>query len=159
MDKLTLSTPWANYFHELRAFFKEDDSIEVVYDNDEPEIKIFVDGTAKYEALSQLLPTEKDFGDIVLKITLIPANTNPSRARLIKDALEGNKAFSFMETVQGAMSNPITYVVFKNKVVQYFTDDLGDYYGQRSTLYEDIARELIGGEEGICFCTDLPEEE
>ena len=157
MQKFNLSTPWANYFHELQAFFREDECVKITYDNEVPEVKIRVDGNAKAEALAQLLPSEKEFGAVTLKITIIPSNATPSRAALIRDALSGNKAFSFMETVKEAMSNPITYVVFKNKVLQYFTDNLGDIYGQRSTLYQDVAEELFGGEEGICFCTDLPE--
>lgn len=159
MNGIMLSAPWVNYYHELEAFFKEDPAIKVVYDHDNVEIKLYVDGPAKADALLQLLPNEIEFGTTVLKINVIPSNLKASRADLVKIALEGNKAFSFAETVQGPMSNPMTFVVFKNKVVQYFTDDLSDYFGVRSTLYQDMAKELFSEDEGVYFCTDLDEEE
>ena len=53
--------------------------------------------------------------------------------------------------------NPITYVVFVNEVVQYFNDDLGDVYGQCSTLYQEIAKDVFGETEGVFFCTDVEE--
>ena len=57
-------------------------------------------------------------------------------------------------TVDLLYQRPITYVVFRNEVVQYYTDDLGDYFGMASTLYEDIARDLFSEVDGIYFCTN-----
>lgn len=160
MNNVNLSAPWVNYFHELEAFFAEDPDVIVTYNNENVEIHLYVEGSAKAEALSELLPNEKEFGPVTLKIVVIPSNATPTRASLIRDALAGNKAFSYMETIKlGPYANPMNFVVFKNKVVQYFTDNLGDIHGVKSTLYEDMAREIFGGEEGIYFCTDLPEEE
>ena len=157
MSKTKLSAPWVNYYHELEAFFAEDNSVNVQYNNDIPEINIYVDGPAKANALSKLIPEEKVFGTTTLKINVIPSNKQESRAELIKAALEGNKAFVFAETIQGPMSNPMTFIVFKNKVVQYFTDDLSDYFGVRSTLYQDMAKELFSEDEGVYFSTNIAE--
>ena len=159
MNKVTLTTPWAEYYNELEALFAEDPDVKIAYDNDEYTVKIFVDGTAKADALAQLLPTEKAFGNVTLTIIVVPANESPTRASLIRDAFMGNEALSYIQSIEGIMSNPMTFVVFKNKVVQYFNDDLGDINGMRSTLYQDIAKEIIGQEGGIFFCTDLPDEE
>jgi len=51
----------------------------------------------------------------------------------------------------------LTYVLFKNKVVQYFIDNIGDYNGMKSTLYEDIARDIFEDVDGVFFCTALPD--
>ena len=159
MIDMKLSAPWVNYFHELEALFREDPDVKLTYNNDDKSITLYVNGTAKAEALEELLPEEMDFGQVTLSIIVIPSNEKRTKASLLKDAFAGNEAFSFMETIQGPMSNPMTFIVFKNKVVQYYTDNMGDIYGQRSTLYQDMAKEIFGESEGVFFCTDLPKEE
>ena len=52
------------------------------------------------------------------------------------------------------MTNPLHYVVFKNRVVQYWSDNLGDINGNTSTLYENIARDVFGETDNVCFNTD-----
>jgi hypothetical protein len=55
---------------------------------------------------------------------------------------------------------PLTYVVFKNRVVQFFNDNLNDPHGVISTLYQDIADEIFAdmpyqAHGGIAYCTDV----
>lgn len=155
-----LIAPWAEYYHEVKALFGDDPEIKIEYDDNLPEVKIYVENAEKAAALTQLLPTEKIYGRIVLKITVIPANNgNQSLSSVYEAAFTGNPAFSYMETVEGILSNPISFLVFKNKVVQYYNDDLGDINGYRSTLYQDIAKDLFENTDGVFFCTDKPEEE
>ena len=54
----------------------------------------------------------------------------------------------------------ITYVIFKNCVVQFFNDNLNDAHGVISTLYQDIAAELFAdylerSKRGVHFNTDV----
>ena len=148
-------SPWAVYAHQIDAFFKKDDDVTVVYDNDIPKVSLYVRDEKKANALMRLLPPTKNFGNIDLKIIVIPANKLISNVELFADALEGNEAFSRIVTVEDAfMSNPINYVLFEKEVVQYPTDDLGDANGLRSTLYQDMAKELFGEHNGIFFCTE-----
>ena len=148
-------SPWAVYAHQIDAFFKKDDDVTVVYDNDIPKVSLYVRDERKANALMRLLPSTKNFGNIDLKIIVIPANKLTSNVDLFEDALEGNEAFSRIVTVEDAfMSNPINYVLFEREVVQYPTDDLGDANGLRSTLYQDMAKELFGEHAGIFFCTE-----
>ena len=65
--------------------------------------------------------------------------------------------FSYVEEVTGIFSNPITYVVFVNEVVQYYNDNLSDIHGLRSTLYQEIAKDIFETRLGVYYCTDLPE--
>lgn len=151
--KVNLVTPWAEYFNQLVAFFKEDDDVRVEYDNEAMVIKIYVDGDAKAEALSKLLPTSKKFGNVEVKINIIPANPlDTSRIGLFKKAFEGNKAVADIET--NISSNDFSFVIFEPEVVQYYNDDLSDINGLCSTLYQDLAKELFGETEGVYFCTD-----
>lgn len=156
MAMIKLAPPWVTFASEMEQMFKYDSEVHVVYDNDEHEIKVYVDNSAKAGALTELLPAEKTYGNIVLKITVVPANgISAQNENLYRTAFKGNGAFSFLKTVRGIFSNDLTYVVFKNKVVQYFNDDLGDIYGQCSTLYQEIAKHIFGEAQGVFFCTDV----
>lgn len=156
MAKLNLSAPWIVFYREVEAMFKHDGEVHVVYDEDNMELYLYVDRAAKAAALAKLLPAEKDFGAVKLKITVVPANDE--QAEDIRDiygaAFYGNPALSFIRNVHGIFSNGLKYVVFRKEVVQYWVDDLGDIYGQRSTLYQDIAKDIFGEADGVFFCTD-----
>lgn len=162
MAKLKLSSPWEIFYKELHAMFKEDPCVHVVFDEENYEIKLYVNGAAKAEALSQLLVAHKAFGNVTVNVAVIPSNDIPfTNARpaykLYQMAFEGNRALSYVRTVSGIFANDLCYVVFRNKVVQYFNDDLGDANGLCSTLYQEIAKDVFGNQDGVFFCTDVPE--
>ena len=159
MAMAKLAPPWVTFASELAQLFKYDPEVHVVYDNDACEVRLYVDSAPKATALTELLPTGKDFGNVTLNVNVIPANgvLAVSRPSLWTAAFKDNGAFSFVKTVRGIFSNDLTYVVFKNRVVQYFNDDLGDIYGQCSTLYQEIAKHIFGETEGVFFCTDVEE--
>lgn len=161
MARIGQAPPWITYVSELEQMFKYDPEVHVVYNNEEHEVRLYVDTDHKAAALMELLPNEKTFGNVTLQVTIVPANGIPipfaDNANLFQDAFKGNGAFSFTKTVQGIFSNSLTYVVFRNRVVQYFDDNLGDIYGQKSTLYQEIARNLFGEREGVFYCTDVEE--
>lgn len=159
-DKLRLSPPWITLKSQFEAMFGDDPDITVEYvaaDGNDPIIKLFVNGQDKADALTTIIPTEFDFGNVTVSVMVIPANVQERREDLFRRAFAGNPAFSYAVTAEGIFTNPITYVVFKNKVVQFWNDDLGDVNGNETTLYEDIAAELFGITNGVCFCTDTPE--
>ena len=159
--KYTLSPPWVTYYHEIEAFFAEDPEVRIVYFPDEQDIRLYVDNSEKAAALENLLPSEKVFGGVCLHITIVPANgelvTATPTVLDIAAAFEGNYAVEFCKAIEGIYSNPMYYIIFKKKVVQYYTDDLGDYYGMRSTLYQDIANEIFVPVQGVYYCTSTAE--
>ena len=157
MSKLGLSSPWVNFYREIEALFAKDPEVKVVFNEDDNDIKLYVDNLAKADALAQLLPVERTFGNVTVTVTVVPANKeSASKIQLFRTAFEGNEAFSYTATAEGIYTNPISYVVFENEVVQYWNDDLSDINGLCSTLYQDIATNVFENHEGIYFCTDLP---
>lgn len=156
-DKIKLSPPWYNFYREVMALFGEDPDINVVFDEDNNVIKLYVENHDKADALEQILPKEKSFGNVSVYIEVIPKNKEMSTADLYRKAFEGNPAYSFTATIDGIMTNPLHYVVFKNRVVQYWNDNLGDINGNTSTLYEIIARDIFDGTNNVCFNTDTKE--
>ena len=153
--ELKQSAPWFTFFKEFQALFGEDPAIKVEYNEVDNIIKLYVEGEEKYEALAQLLPTEKVFGNVVTKIEVIPANTLKSEATpLFQTAFEGNPVFAYaVSKGSDALTFGADYVVFKNKVVQFWNDELNDVNGNITTLYQEIAKDIFG-DVGVFFCTD-----
>ena len=152
--EVKLAPPWITYYRQVEALFGADPDIKVAFDEDELHIKMYVENEIKAAALDEILPVQKDFGNVSVFIEVIPANTEPKKVDIIRRAFEGNPAFSYATTIEGIMVNPINYVVFKPEVVQFWNDNLHDPHGLVSTLMEDVARAVIDEEDGVMFTTD-----
>ena len=157
-NTIKMAPPWVTYANALMAMFEKDPDIKVTYDNENLGVKLYVNGSAKADALTKLLPAEKSFGNVTLKISVVPANDNPEdMVKLFRDAFFGNEAVADIWTapMEVTQSNPLTYVIFRKEVVQYYNDDLSDAHGNRNTLYQEIAKEIFEDHRGIFFCTDV----
>lgn len=154
----TLSPPWCIFYREVQALFGGDEEIKLFYNESENEIKFFVDNATKAEALAEILPEQIMFGNVVLNISIVPANTKKVKTyqheSVFDIAFRDNPAYSYSKTYTGVFTNPITYVVFRKKVVQYYTDNLGDINGICSTLYQDIAKDVLAPTD-VYYCTDI----
>lgn len=153
--KLKLSSPWVTFVHELEALFKEDPEVRVMYDEELCEVKLYVENAIKADALTQLLPEKKYFGNVELNITVVPSNDAETPVDLICRAFDGNPVLSHVRTVDSIIGS-FNYVVFRNEVVQFFNDQLDDVCGNKSTLYQEIAKDVFGTKDGLFFCTDTP---
>jgi len=154
--KLGLTTPWNFLYKEFEALFKDDPEVTINYtfNEDEYVIKLHVDNIEKADALLVLMPKEKVFGNVTVKIEVIPANKRKSLIETFNAAFKGNPAVNQCVTVKDYTGSDIGYVCFKNKVVQFFTDNLQDINGNHSTLYETIAKDIFHDRLGVFFCTD-----
>lgn len=159
MAKVKLSPPWDIYHQELVAFFKYDEEVHILYDEEEKHIKVYVDNDVKAGALESLLKPEVNFGNVMLTVEVIRPNVRevPSTTDVKNNLINGlknNDACSFVAFARGIFTNPLAYVVFKPEVVQYWTDNLGDYNGLRTTLFQEIAKEIFVEIPNVCYCTD-----
>lgn len=160
MAKLKLASPWTTCFRQFKAFFQKDPDVRVVFDEDTPAIKIYVENQDKADALAYLIPTSRQFGNVTLQITIIPANsantnggeyTNAIDA--LMGALKGNKAMVGFQPVESAGFKAM-YILFAREVVSYFNDNLADLNGLTSTLYQDLANEIFPNHNGAFLCTE-----
>lgn len=158
MAKLGLSSPWVQYYHQVEAFFKQDKEVKVVYDETENVLSFYVADPAKAAALGQILPYEKQWGNVILKIQVIPANKQTvlrsSPISVWAAAFKNNPIVDDIQIIKNLYTNDLTYIIFRKEVVQYFTDSLADFYGQRSTLYQDIAEDIFLEHNNVFFCTN-----
>ena len=150
-----LVSPWVIYYRKVQTLFAEDPDIRVVFDDDSLVLRVFVEGVEKAEALTQLLPMKVTFGSVTMTISVVPANKVMTKVDYIRNAFKGNPAVSMIETVADpSLSNPMTFVEFEPKVVQYFSDTISDLHGLTSTLYENLAKDIFEESQGIFFTTD-----
>ena len=164
--RLKISPPWITYVNKVNALFQHDPQIKIEYSNEECMLKIFVEDGQKAAAIEYLLPYEVEFGNTILTIEVIPANggqyelADYSRVdQIFNIAFAGNPVFAFTRAITGIFSNILVYVVFKNRVVQFFNDNLNDIYGNISTLYQEIASDVLDDRlPGVCYCTDIEEK-
>ena len=163
MAVFKLMPPWDEFYNTIRALFDHDHGVRVIYDEEHKDIKLYVEDNDKAIALAKILPTERVFGNTKVKLTIVPANKIKKTANsdddmkaVFETAFKDNDALSYVHKVEGIMGFDALYVVFVNKVVQYYTDNLGDINGFHSTLYENIAREVFENFSGVFYCTDVP---
>ena len=150
---LKLSSPWDIYAHKVNALFEPDEEVNVVFDNETMELKLYVDNGRKADAIAKLLPEEKEFGNVKIKITVIPSNKNETIMDTIKEAFANNEAVDDICSKKTPMGE-FQYVIFAPRVVQFFSDDISDIDGKTSTLYQDIAKDVLGEKAiNVYFCT------
>ena len=164
--KLKILPPWSTFIfiNKVIALFDGDPQIacNVDYSGSSPSIVLACNNGDKVNALQQVLPSEVSFGIVVLHISIdgTPSNRAFANKKELFDTLfEKNPAYAYsMSPVDDGFNwFAMTYVVFKNCVVQFFNDNLNDCHGIISTLYEDIAREILTGDgaNGCYFNTDV----
>lgn len=158
MDRVSLSTPWIGFVREIYIIFGQDPEINMIYDDKNIELKIYVNNAIKADAMTQILPAEKSFGNIVLKVSVIPSNNQANPIDLFRNAFAGNPVLSQIIVDDSPTQIGMTHVVFDNKVVQYFNDCLNDPNGLESTLYEDIANDIFVNRDGVFFNTEASDD-
>ena len=162
--RLKISPPWVTYINKVEALFDGDPQIacNVDYNSENPYIVLACNNGDKVAALQKILPEEVSFGGITLKVGVdgVPSNRAfKTKKELFETAFFKNPAFAYAVSPvdEGANWFDMTYVVFKNCVVQFFNDNLNDCHGVISTLYQDIAEEILTGDGvfGVYFNTDI----
>lgn len=161
MPMMNLSAPWIEHYRLIDAFFSEDPQVNVVYDDKDPTVKLYVSGdTRKAQALNEMFPPVVEFGGVSLSIEVIPSNDAPAKEAftdkydLLKHAFNGNRAVETIKPVD-FFTDVWVYVICAREIVSIFNDDIGDFYGCYTTILEDIAREIFLPTAGVYYCTKV----
>lgn len=155
-NPMKLATPWSTYFSEVEALFAKDPQVGVEYVDNPLAVNIYVTDHEKAYALTKILPTEKKFGNVTMKVTVVPTNFNNEYTEsLFRKAFKGNPAFKDVVTVSGDFTFNATYVVFAGDVVQFYNDELNDLNGMKTMLYQDVARDVFEDNGlAVFYCTE-----
>lgn len=162
--RLKILPPWTIAIRKFEALFDGDPQIacNCEFGGAAPSIVLACNNGDKVAALLQILPDEISFGNVKLRVMVDGTPSNrifTSKVELFDAAFKGNPAYAYATcpAEEGYMWIGTTYVVFKNCVVQFAADNLNDCHGIISTLYQDIAEELLTGPatEGVFYNTDV----
>ena len=162
--RLKILPPWTIAIRKFEALFDGDPQIacNCEFGGAAPSIVLACNNGDKVAALLQILPDEISFGNVKLRVMVDGTPRNrifTSKVELFDTAFKGNPAYAYATcpAEEGYMWIGTTYVVFKNCVVQFAADNLNDCHGIISTLYQDIAEELLTGPatEGVFYNTDV----
>lgn len=152
-----LSAPWETYYKKLQALLGEDPEISMTFNKAAGVIKIYVDNAQKADALDRLLIARKVFGNVKINIRVIPSNdevrhTEPEN--LYDCAFDGNPVFVGTKGASLPEGGDLSYVIWSREVAQFFNDNLADYQGNQTMLYEQIARDVLKYEPAVYHCTE-----
>lgn len=155
-ERLTLVSPWVNLKKEIEMLFARDPEVEIEFiDGDVKVIMLRVNNSDKAEALERILPKEKTYGNVTVNIMVIPANAPDDWSILdtFEKAFKGNDAFTGSKESVTPFGT-FQYVMFDPRVVQYPNDDISDANQIKSTLYQEIAKDIFEDTvQGVHFCT------
>lgn len=160
---LKIQSPWIRAQSKLKALFGEDPDIRIEMDERKPSVTLYVGDAAKADALAIILPDRCTFGNVTMAVTVKPANPGArtefgGTGDVLAAAFKGNPVVKQLRPVSKGLFRNLTYCVFRNEVVQFFDDNLGDINGFCSTLMEDIADELLHNVDDVFFCTAAGEK-
>ena len=153
----TMSAPWYTYVRKLKALFEADPEVRIFFYEDDNTVELTTDTVEKAEAIRMLLPPEVHFGNVLVKVhVILPPQPDPDITSIIKAAFKGNPNFVDCLTIKPeGTSNPFTFVIFENKVVQIWNDDISDANGLYSTLLEALASQVLALPDGV-YCNTAP---
>ena len=151
-----LSAPWETYYKKLQALLGDDPEISLKFDKAAGVIKIYVDNARKADALDRLLIARKVFGNVEINITVIPSNKvyHGEYEDLYDCAFDGNPVFVGTQYASLPEGGDLSYVIWSREVAQFFNDNLADYQGNQTMLYEQIARDVLKYEPAVYHCTE-----
>lgn len=169
MKNLKLEAPWYQYGKKLNALFEHDPDIKVGEVEEMTGglytygLNIEVRNHEKFLALDRLLTKEATFGNVKLGIYLYDTENSEKptedRIKLYGTLFSGNPVIRDIQIVPDFTGTQHAYVRFEPKVLQFFDDNLKDFYGLWSGLAQDIAEEVFSAETAcVHFCTAPVEE-
>jgi hypothetical protein len=153
--KMSMQSPWICFVNAVTQLFQPDPEVEVKWDEAKKELLLVVSDSVKAEAISSIIPCRKDCGGVVVlvNVKVEPKHGDSFYVNAVEAAFKGNPLFEGLYQFQPEGGLTLcNYAVFKKKVIQYFNDNIADLNGNRSTLAEDLAREVLITQ-GVFYCT------
>ena len=153
---LRLSPPWYTYFNLIKHSIGRDRCVEVLDMEEMPSgdfsVSIDVKDRNKALALSAIIVPAKSFGriDVYTSILHCGRAVTPSEQpqnlrtliRTVEEALNTNHYFECVKSGRLFGSN-IIFPIFKKSVIQFFNDDLSDFYNNFNGVAADVFAEVL----------------
>lgn len=157
---MQLSPPWYAYHRKVLALFGGDPQIHIkdlaALDEGKYAYMILIDDAKKARAIKTILLKEIYIGNITIQATILGPDedliqsASTDAVTLFNDAFSGNPIFDKAITVHFG-GQTFNYCIFKKVILQFWNDDMSDYYGNFNGLPSDVAKEILDTE-GVQFC-------
>jgi len=148
MEKTTISPPWITLYHKFEAIFGDDPEITLDFTGAEGGYAIVFESrnATKLDALERMLNPDFTFGNI--KVTLqfkVSNNVASNDYDVCIDALTGNPMFADIipRSFMPGLEPDQICVIMKKEIIQFFDDNLNDFYGNANFLPTDVAKEIF----------------
>lgn len=168
-----LSPPWYTLWNEIKSTIGKDSSVKVS-DLDVRQypyqINITTDHHKKGRALATIIKLVHEFENVQVRIHIQNSNGNPHEpfpvtnsnelASVIRTALHGNPLFKnvYRGPTSVLFASRNVFPVFKKTVIQFYNDDLSDYYKNynkvASHVFAIVLKEEINGLNIYCSTED-----
>lgn len=154
-----LSAPWWIHHEKLKAMFRDDADVTVGENltkdkNGNFIIDIEVSSAIKAMALDYMLKKELTFGNVKLYVNVVDTMPADSRwLRICKEAFDMNPIVEAINTVTDPTGTTFTFPMMSASVIQYPSDNSGDYYGNTTSVPADVARDLFEADTYLRFST------
>jgi hypothetical protein len=166
-ESSALSPPWWLYYYDLYYSVGKTSGVTVqkpVEGPDTTKIDIVVKDQKKRVALATLLrqhPEGDEEGTITIRVVdengnvqapvEISGTTEEKMAELknlVLDAFKKNSSFFKVETVPpgSLLQPPGVFIIFKAKMVQFYTDDISDFYGRSTYIVTSLFKKVLNAE-------------
>jgi len=156
-ENVRLSPPPYTYFNYLKYAIGNDPCLEVLgmqeKEGGDYLIQIEVQGRAKAHALAAIVELHKEIGNENVYIEVLNKGkvvkpqedyeTTEDFIELFECALCSNHYFKRATYVEWISGRPIVFLIFKKEVIQFFNDDLSDYYNNFNGVAADVFREVL----------------
>ena len=167
MNNLRLSPPWHSYQRKVFALFGADPQVKMrdlrQVDEANYELSMLVCNGLKAQSIRALLPRTVQISGVTVTTRVsfpieqceVGPPSQVCEAQLLEDAFTGNPIFDRIDAQGVPMGGiQIGYCIFRKQVIQFWDDDLSNFYGVHTTLAEDIARDVLK-ETTVQFCTGI----
>ncbi|MFJ1268446.1 group-specific protein [Legionella lytica] len=152
-----LTPPWELLQRQLSAALEADPCVSVkplTGQGLDMEISVMVCQDKKALALAAFLSKRHEFGDYlavtvnVYAPNLLPVNATlpddlEATAKMLSRALVGNKYFIKTGMGTGPMAQLVAYAIFQPLVIQYYSDDISDWYSNTNEVAAKVFSEVF----------------
>ncbi|ACT00595.1 hypothetical protein [Paenibacillus sp. JDR-2] len=154
--RISLSPPEITYYNEIKYSVGKDPLVKVGrledHGDGQFEVKLLVKGIKKAKALATLMASDKVIGEIGIHVKVISSGraispiaralTAKEIAGLYRIAFRTNRIFQFV-ALRSIFGSTYVYPVFRIKVVQFYNDDLSDFYGNYNNVAAFVFRNVL----------------
>jgi hypothetical protein len=154
-----LSPPWYTFWNKVNSALGNDPDISVgqLDTSSNPYvIKVTVSDQNKANALATIVQRNQVFGNVGVQVQIlyqgqqavpIAIGSAQQLAKVVQTALGGNGWFVEVQSrgLTPGSKQEVVFPIFQKAVIQFFNDDLSDYYSNFNGVVDSVFANVLSG--------------